>query len=318
MKNFLNYKTILAIFFVAVVLFSCKKQEVEVGLTEDQKVEQRILDFKKNVENPSNLKSDETISVDDAVWLVEAALNYSYCITVEPEAYENCEIIIDSVEFDFLVNENLISLNNTVNIYNDFENYFIQYSNNLDFTFKKYNIADIDVKENKIVCKFILFVKNLTKAQIGPQSALNNDWKTGAGGCDGGTCDGTIEEGSVQTVLNACLNDKSNIVKPDYYLTDIKSGLSSSYHSDPFNVHHMLLDTIVSEYSPCITSEEMYKLFNNARTIVNTIYTPPTGWRKAYCDYFIYRSDSYYYPNIYYTTDFNLYIGLAHSVRTIE
>jgi len=67
MKSFLNFKTFLAIFFIAVVLFSCKKQEVELSNSSDnQKVEQRILNFKHDVEKTGLLKDNQTVSVEDA------------------------------------------------------------------------------------------------------------------------------------------------------------------------------------------------------------------------------------------------------------
>jgi len=85
-------KKIIYVFIAAIgitaVIFSCKKDqtesnqpEQEIFLTEDQKMTQHIVEFKEKcnyyLENPG-LKSGETMTVEEAVTDLEAAMNYTY------------------------------------------------------------------------------------------------------------------------------------------------------------------------------------------------------------------------------------------------
>lgn len=71
------------------ILNSCKKEEKSTVQNyyafnphDDRAVEQRIKNFNKKIENYLNgLKTNEYYTLDDAVWEIEAALNYNFCIS---------------------------------------------------------------------------------------------------------------------------------------------------------------------------------------------------------------------------------------------
>jgi len=158
MKSFLNFKTFLAIFFIAVVLFSCKKQEVELqNSSEDQKVEQRILNFKHDVEKPGLLKYNQTVSVEDAVWLVEAALNYSYCyITEEKSKGAETEELKDSVVFDIDIKNNLVDYKKVLESYLFYKQEVEKLNNNLSLDNKFIYLIDLESNGNQFYMKLIL------------------------------------------------------------------------------------------------------------------------------------------------------------------
>ena len=98
--------SLIAVFILLAGIFftACEKDQVAED-TQNQvedPVLERILDFKTDVENPNNLKSGgDNISAEDAVWIVEAALNCSYCIITEEQANAEANVqITDSLFFD--------------------------------------------------------------------------------------------------------------------------------------------------------------------------------------------------------------------------
>ena len=78
MKNIIRIFTFMLA--ISIIFTACNK---DTSLTEVEKnidpTEQKILDFKAKMQNPN--KSGETMSIDSAVWYIEAALNYTHCDT---------------------------------------------------------------------------------------------------------------------------------------------------------------------------------------------------------------------------------------------
>ena len=102
-KTKLTLVVIFGLLIIAGGIFGvgCEK-DTEQLKTDDDAVLERILDFKEDAEKPNNLKSggEDYISVEDAVWVVEAALNYTYCVVSEEQAEAGAnEQIIDSLFF---------------------------------------------------------------------------------------------------------------------------------------------------------------------------------------------------------------------------
>ena len=77
MKNIIRLFTFMLT--VSIIFTACNK---DTSLTEEVKnidpTEQKILNFKEQMK--SGDKSGETMSMDSAVWYIEAALNYTYCM----------------------------------------------------------------------------------------------------------------------------------------------------------------------------------------------------------------------------------------------
>ena len=160
---------ILVIFATLITFSSCNKEaELDVTTTNDEVLE-RILDFKQKVENPNQQKSGEEISVEDAVWLVEAALNYSYCILdKEVELINNQK---DSVRFD-------INSNNNELLFNDVRNIYFQLTEQveeLNIENKTY-LIDVFFENNKIKAKILFGEQNLQKVVPTPYSGFTQEY----------------------------------------------------------------------------------------------------------------------------------------------
>ena len=152
-----NVSKFLIIFIIAAVAFtSCQKEEAITESKTNDPVLERILDFKKDVENP-NYKSGEYIDVEDAVWLVEAALNYSYCVLEEETILENNQK--DSISFDINLNNNKLLFNDVRNIYLQLN----QYTEQLNVDNKTY-LIDIFFKDNKIEARILFGEENMQKS----------------------------------------------------------------------------------------------------------------------------------------------------------
>ncbi len=146
---------------ISIVFTACNK---DTSLTEVEKnidlTEQKILDFKAKMLAPN--KSGETMSIEDAVWYIEAALNYTYC---NMETTDN--VIVDSAFVTINLTEtDEIDFNNVITAYNeletDLENILgednmlltdIEYIQNLDksgdATFKLTTVRGGDIDENR-------------------------------------------------------------------------------------------------------------------------------------------------------------------------
>lgn len=268
---------------ISFAFMSCNKEnELQpTEKTEDQIVLHKILDFKNSVENPDNLKSEQTMSIDSAVWYIEAALNYTYCMTENPEMYENAEIITDSIVIDLNVENNDVAYQSVIYSYESFNIFLNQNLENQDYSWKKYYVTDIEYKNNKLACKYLLYVKNMTKAGV-PISLLDYDWKTGAGGCDAGTCDGQYLNWDAGKALTSVLN---KVVAIQSFYTDIHPGIQYLPDVYPLNGSDTLLYfELFPYYFPCIYENTMNELYTNA-TILEARYTKPAGYSKMYSKY---------------------------------
>ena len=105
MKLFKLSSLSLAVLLVAAVIYSCSKQDqaepagsaTEISQSEaDILIENKIRAFKDKMEllreNPS-YKSGETMSVDSAVWYMEAVSNYTYSQITNTYEKNDCRFI---------------------------------------------------------------------------------------------------------------------------------------------------------------------------------------------------------------------------------
>lgn len=183
----------------------------------------------------------------------------------------------------------MIAYQETMSAYSYFENYMADYSQKLGYNWTKYDVADIEFRDGKLICKFNLLVKNEEKAHPLTYN-LNFDWKTGAGGCDAGRCDGTHPEDNAQTVLTKVLNDKTGVINPGYFLTDITLGIQFyPPHNLSLGADTLLCDFYTFDESPCIYSPEMYNLYNQAKILISR-YSPPENWAISRVEYKIHKT----------------------------
>jgi len=108
----------VGLIITAAMFIRCTKEkgstplsQVTSGALSDAQVEAKIKAFNEKMQ--ATPKSDETMTVDDAVWTVEAALNYNYCRTGMPR--EN--LFVDSIFVSIPVAGNLIGFSDAADAY---------------------------------------------------------------------------------------------------------------------------------------------------------------------------------------------------------
>ncbi len=268
---------------------SCTKNESDLAAVQEtvDPTSQKILAFKAKVE--SGEKSAETMSLDSAVWYVEAALNFTYCMVLPEDNFTNSQIISDSLKIDFSGDNSRVSFADVALAYSNMSEMMTTYSSNLDFSWKKFYSADVKFKNNQLVCYFDIAVKeNITNEKVDNFNIYGNldyDWHCGAGGCLMGRCDGTHMTQSMATVFSTYLTWSKGLPSWGYY-TDIQQ--TDAWDTD-VNVNFGS-DTLLFrgnyETSPCIVSEEMNYWYNRAN-ILQKRYAPPTGRAVATIKYFV-------------------------------
>jgi uncharacterized lipoprotein YehR (DUF1307 family) len=135
MKNFKKLFTVMLV--LSIIFTACNK---DTSLTEQNQIdptEQKILDFKEKMN--SGDKSGETMAVEEAVWNIEAALNYTY------NDFDATELLsIDTVRIPITINDNgEINFSDVTAAYNNLENLLIGFIGD-----NSLSLADIEVVES--------------------------------------------------------------------------------------------------------------------------------------------------------------------------
>jgi len=144
----------LAILLSIILTFNaCKKDTVLQEVKNTDPTEQKILNFKAQMQNPN--KSNESMSIDSAVWYIEAALNYTYCRYSEERVDVKLNsITVDSIIINYEDNNSQISLVEITTIYDNIKETFISDYNNLTDPIKFYDFVDVNYKENKFITNY--------------------------------------------------------------------------------------------------------------------------------------------------------------------
>jgi len=220
-KKFNAIVAVLAIVFVT--LWSCNKDKelVQTNQNIDQ-TEQKILSFKSKIENPENTKSGETISLDSAVWYIEALLNYSYCIVSEDNAELACDInIVDSI-FIQQTETDRINLQTVIQHYYSFEKKMLSALKKIDYTNKFLYLADIEFKNNTLILQYFIRGKNENKDfPIHYPYVITDNWIWGR---NKGNCSGTILGQDAADQSNKWLAMNRAIKANTYYTEPIFTG----------------------------------------------------------------------------------------------
>ncbi len=172
-------------------MFSCSKEAAEkqnISLAQkqdDKKVEERILTFKKDVKVGSNVKSGEVVNVQDAVWLVEALVNYSFCrITPEKLNAKPDGIIVDSMFIPVSLTNNAVLYNDAIAAYLALQQTITEKFASLNYSTKFYDIVDVEFVDGQFRVVYSFVYKNL---QTKSTETVTKSWYWGQ---DLGTCDG--------------------------------------------------------------------------------------------------------------------------------
>ncbi len=129
MKHLSYIIYLLAIVSIVLTVNSCQKDEIEQNESINQsmpvakeypQLEKQILEFKKNAEfiknNPEVKTEYPDMTIDDAVFILGASLNYSY--TDSRELYDETIVDEETIEIDLTQNGD-IEYNDVVSVFYD-------------------------------------------------------------------------------------------------------------------------------------------------------------------------------------------------------
>ena len=263
MNNYLT-KTFTFMLAISIIFTACKKDTSLTDVKPDP-TEQKILNFKEQMKNPN--KANETMSIDSAVWYIEAALNYTHCNA------EVSEIVgVDSVFVTVTVSDSEINFNDIIVAYNQL---------NADLI----NI----VGENTMRVADVKFVKNtdktdegeklglvITKAPVtgpppityigvfGPTDYWHAFWSGKCGDYSGQTDKSAITE----------IPYKANLVKNFHYGSGYYTNTEERYFTGDY-YHDYFFWT--SEDNPCLSPNEMNHWLTGLKDFAKLDYVKPSG-----------------------------------------
>ena len=277
----------IATTFVTLQLTSCQKDKELTTNTnvsnEDLARANELLKFRNNMEN--NLKTDEMLTLSDAVSLMEGTVNMTYG---RPE-YEDDEIINASFSVDFNSKTNTVSLTEIKKAYNQIVDSLREFKNNIKMTESALLSADLELVEDKgnynikVYSDFVAWNENkstnLTN-DYGP-----NDWWHAVGGegrC--GDYEGQNVGQDAATVLTASIAAKLKSVyrphiHPGYYwdnqytktlkYTDYPAPAGSLWDYRIFYKFHNY--NSIWQNSPCLSPDDMDFFYINGYDICKNL-----------------------------------------------
>jgi len=176
---------------IAIIGFGCKKQNTTPQTTSIDPTADKIEQFLKAVESDNRSGTDMTIT--DAIWNVEAALNYAYCdMSISP-----IKIDYDTINFEIPVSNNMINWNDVVILYSYCQQEMNTYASTFDSpTF--FRLVDLEKKgilKGNLVVKFSVVIGEKEERTIPPVGYFTNSWMYGMnlGTCNSGSPSGSSD-----------------------------------------------------------------------------------------------------------------------------
>lgn len=195
MKIFRLTMLSLAVLLFAAVIYSCSKQDqtepagsaTEISQSKaDILIENKIRAFKGKMErlreNPS-YKSGETMSVDSAVWYLEAVSNYTY--SQISNTYE--EMIVDSFNIELPTYDSEIQMNNVITAYEELIDDLSESYHAIPEEDKYFMISDVSLKSEDAGTATIGIIACFgVDGSSATSGYFNHEWYYGleAGDCD--------------------------------------------------------------------------------------------------------------------------------------
>ena len=222
MKNIIRIFTFMltvSIFFTA-----CNK---DTSLTEEVKnidpTEQKILNFKEQMK--SGDKSGETMSIDSAVWYIEAALNYTYCIVPQDVVGNglNFNTSSDSISFNINVNNGVVTLQDATNSYEQMKVEINSLLAGINYDVKFMNIIDVEYEDGEFnVIYVIKFSETANKYLYN----ITDSWYAGD---DLGNCSGTVLGRDLTDEIERWISINRAVLGGVYYTDNEWDGIFYSY-----------------------------------------------------------------------------------------
>jgi len=182
----------------------------------------KILKFKESLKSP-DAKNNTFLSIDSAVWYIEALLNYNYCVIKDSsEIYPNTKM--DSTFTEININNNKIAFSDVARTYFQIEKTILTGLDNLNSENKRVNIVDVEYKDGDLLAYFIFYYED--KNNKSGLYQIVGDWHwgpiwNGTQLIPGGMCDWTYygERDLTTEIKNWIRANRPPLM--DVYWTDI-------------------------------------------------------------------------------------------------
>jgi len=240
---------------------SCEKEQESLSntviKTEDQIVVNQIMDFLDKVElerQGVTQKNNEFMSIDSAIWYIEAAINYT---ATEPLSSSDSEISFYTVDVLAEDSHGMLEMSEIQVVYDSFQSY-IDDIISLDDNINKIFIADIFVKETKSTNSTLSMAIGVEKSLMVYPPVLHDwYWGGGLGRCDGsGLGVGT----DAADIINNRINQTIIMPPAGAFWTDVDYftmvGASDGLfqYCDPVPTNHCLSSQEITDYIGVVES----------------------------------------------------------------
>lgn len=147
---------IILLFSITALIFSACNKEKESQLVQnsnnetswtqkDLEIQNKILAFQDKVKN-NNFKSGEQLTIDEAIWNLEALMNFNYS---NPDS-SFVNLTIDSTfEFNLPINGEMVNFEDITNAAHAIEEHVINFLNNMPNSIKFIIAVDISLKDDE-------------------------------------------------------------------------------------------------------------------------------------------------------------------------
>jgi len=259
MKNIIRLFTF--ILAIGITFTACNKDTSLTEVKDIDPTEQKILDFKEKMKSAD--KSGETMSIEDAVWNIEAALNYTYCIVSEEEVGNGLDFDTsnDSISFSVNVINNTVSIQEATNAYNQMENEIANLLAEIDYNVKFMYLIDVEYgEENNFGVRYTIKYKEGSDKYLWD---ITEDWypidwynSNTNSMVHGGNCSGTNPNADLITDIGKWISRNRAVYANVYYTDNQSEGWFYSYA--PWEINEYTGTAYQNLYSGLSPSVEMY------------------------------------------------------------
>jgi len=292
MNNLLTRNTIFVV-FLALLFTSCSKQDEQQMQNQlsdsDIKVEQKITAFLNKIKNPT--KNNETIPIDQAIWNIEAGLNYSY----GQAGIGLNEIITDSVFVEIPVSSDQeITTINIAEAYSELEENLQNINSGIE---GEHNVVSINViateNNNKSDSVNIKAYITFNRTLIGYPFSFN-EWDywsfwQGNGYCDGPNVNKPSDSDAAEEIQKrihmrkAVPSGNYYYLEPQtvyFYAIDHPNINDATPHDNYYDYYFFCNWNGLPNYHDCLSPEELNFYLNSGEMMMyNTSNDTPSGLR---------------------------------------
>jgi len=251
---------------------------------EDLKIQNNILNFQNKIKNNS-FKDGESMSLDSAVWYLEALMNYNY--SSPDSSYVN--LTVDTTfEFNLPIDNDMVDFSNVAAAAFAMEEHIVDHLNNMPNDIKFVIAADVSIKSNELKdgTKTITITTGYGSEYIDNPGCYtpfgaNDYWRYGLGYINmGGYCGGpnqgqSTNSDAAEEIQYRINNPTCQPIWQNAYFTDIVTSANNYWENGGDYIYYITseylnpnddipgdgyldyLTLYVNNYYDCLSPEEM-------------------------------------------------------------